>query len=1183
MTGEDGDGELHPLAPFFMTGRFADALVRLKSSSFQTAPCPVHRVILASKSPVFEDLFEHAPESYEKGEIGEDKQIKDTTQAKKPSKTLGIWTVALPDDFSLRLVLEWCYFSSISKVSLTATNCWKVRMAAQQFAIGGLIYHVDLWVSRHLLDGTVGDQMSEEEWCKVLAGALKSRSPDDILRGVVDRACSLCASSVHDMNAGMASHWEYTKYRFLRRVITKKHLELTPEEVKRLFSVSVTFTQFDIPQLAEAHEDVALPRDIIADALMRSLISRSSQGYPYRPALMIDGKPISPTRSAPLSPRDSDTSTIRGMPIVQRAQTSGNISTASASPARSFTRAVTSADLNSSSTSPVRGYATTPRLFAPSKTPSASASPVRGHHIQTFPRQGIHSEQLLHGDTPISTVLANIRHRSLERIPTAYRLSPNGAAPVVSAPVAVSPTQNDIPNPNQLERKLDEFPDVNDDVSDDSPYNHEDVSMYEMAPEEFPEADEPAAVEEKPEPAPIASLSAPSHNDKPQSQARHSPPMSRYEENPLAIETRSPPADRFFDRDFSMTHMHEDDEEDRPDSPDAEDRALYETKDVKLKRGLSILEEGPSFSDIGPLLALREMKNQVRALMDEKPKQPERSCSKGVVVPQPDAPIVVSQVVPTIPPLEFQPQRDTVTKQEHSVHPPQAVYQVEGRKQEALGGLSHRPSTPNLLEQVRRKLESVAAVERIQQQSRVGCNAVGEGPARDGATEERGKETSDSPSNRENVHTGERRDLNGVGSSKAPVPSVTGAMTTTKNGTEQRPARLLNKQISFAEFPDIINASPSLGEDSSGALSSEEDSNDVSAEQTGRAPAPLPQVNGIHPLTINANPNGSSSEAPTMTPNPTPITPTNHSLGNLPISPPTANATDYFQAVTPAQLLGIPELDRVSQYRSEPDLNSALLQYQQQQQQHQRPQDPHQQHPYALTAPPPNGYRRSSIDPLRAPPRGGATGTWTRGPRPVSSVSLGTFPKQQAPLPPQPQHPPTSNRATTQSARDSYEGYARKTKRATERASPPTYDVYDYHFTPHNHHSDDDDGGDHHHHDDADEERDGGLPTRLDDSRDFGFLDLPPAADTPPHDYIGTGTFTSVHGAPAAPGGKGNTTTTATGTMNGTLSSVSQFTNGTLGKGTFRMLGFQAAGSVAKFAKAGARKRKGIVDLFKGA
>ncbi|KND02773.1 uncharacterized protein SPPG_01854 [Spizellomyces punctatus DAOM BR117] len=275
----------HRFAPFFMTGRLADALLRVdKNDAEDTDPfhIPVHRIILASSSPVFDALFESQPLSYEEHWSGRCQS--------SSSAPVGVWPLKVPNELSLRLVLEWCYFSTLSEGSLTPLNFWAVRDVANRLTIEGLVRYVDKWAAEELANGHLSHALTENDWANIIVECVRTGIEDQLLETLVVAAVTM---SVDDSKkaATSKSAWEVAKYRYLRSIVTRKDVTLTAEEIKRLFTSTVTFTKFGISELVEAHADPALPREIIAEALMQTLIQKSQLNAPSSVAPE-SGKPM---------------------------------------------------------------------------------------------------------------------------------------------------------------------------------------------------------------------------------------------------------------------------------------------------------------------------------------------------------------------------------------------------------------------------------------------------------------------------------------------------------------------------------------------------------------------------------------------------------------------------------------------------------------------------------------------------------------------------------------------------------------------------------------------------------------------------------------------------------------------------------------------------------------------------
>ncbi|KAJ3147871.1 hypothetical protein HDU86_007867 [Geranomyces michiganensis] len=386
----------HPYDRFFLTGLFADALVSLDTATATTAAAgtlavshaacasaaPVHRVVLAAHSPVLCQLLTTPPARHETYILGDCQS----------SVVLGVWEIPANDHVALRLVLEWCYFASLSDKALTPLNCWALRETAKELQIDALVRHVDEWIATDLL---VADTDFHEDWALALKGALRSNVTDDLLARIVHAAASKSPTEDSTYMDGTDSSWEYQKYRYLRRTILRDDLGLEPHEIRRAFAVGVAFTSFKVPQLVEAHADKDLPRDIIAEALMRSLVLRSNDHDSQETQHRNDQKQQSSTYYTPIRSPES------------RSTHEGVTSLSPRPPPPPTRMSKLSADY--------------PVPFEPSPAASAASLSRQGIQDTTSPSR----PRQLYDDTPMSTVLARLRASSLDE-----RMSP---APRVSA------------------------------------------------------------------------------------------------------------------------------------------------------------------------------------------------------------------------------------------------------------------------------------------------------------------------------------------------------------------------------------------------------------------------------------------------------------------------------------------------------------------------------------------------------------------------------------------------------------------------------------------------------------------------------------------------------------------------------------------------------------------------------
>ncbi|KAJ3171571.1 hypothetical protein HDU88_007651 [Geranomyces variabilis] len=392
----------HPYDKFFLTGLYADAFVSLDTtataatgtatasaltciSTVAAASAPVHRIVLAAHSPVLCQLLTSPPARHETHTL-------DDCQS---SVVLGVWLITASDHASLRLVLEWCYFATLSENALTPLNCWALRETAKQLQIDPLVRHVDGWIATDLL---TADTDFGEDWALALKGALRSDVSDDLLARIVNAAAS---KSPTDQDSGYFSqpdnsNWEYQKYRYLRRTILRDDLGLDPHEIRRAFAVGVAFTKFNVPQLVEAHADEDLPRDIIAEALMRSLILRSNGN---------DSQEQQQNKGEQAQPPSAYYSPIRSPQ--QRSMRDGMTSPS------------------------IRPPPPPPRLSRPSTDHPIPLEPSPAASATSLSRQGTQDTirpfqpRQLYDDPPMSTVLAQLRASSLDgRMSPAPRVIP---------------------------------------------------------------------------------------------------------------------------------------------------------------------------------------------------------------------------------------------------------------------------------------------------------------------------------------------------------------------------------------------------------------------------------------------------------------------------------------------------------------------------------------------------------------------------------------------------------------------------------------------------------------------------------------------------------------------------------------------------------------------------------------
>ncbi|KAI9098108.1 hypothetical protein DFS34DRAFT_593594 [Phlyctochytrium arcticum] len=368
----------HPFAPFFMTGRFVDALLevthptgkyadtlciagsgwgppaemeRRESNESQVtivfesddeeetgdtaaerrrqmrdkgaiSLVPVHRIVLAAKSRVLEQLLEEkaagrevwppAPTAVlltrgqnlaESPSTSDGDSSRSSSSASSPAPSLPIPTrkrVPVPRAgtsiavyrlnattpcSALRLLLEWCYFSSLTSASLDAYSCWPLRHLAKTLQVTDLLDYVENWIWDRLDEGKLGTTYTDEEWGHVVIGLVREMEiggqGEERVRKVVDAAVAASAQLAKDAASSSddtmgSSERQVATYRYLRKLVADSATPFPPDLLAKMFGPFVDFTQFGMEELCEAHADPLLPRDVLAGALMRVLVRMKS-------------------------------------------------------------------------------------------------------------------------------------------------------------------------------------------------------------------------------------------------------------------------------------------------------------------------------------------------------------------------------------------------------------------------------------------------------------------------------------------------------------------------------------------------------------------------------------------------------------------------------------------------------------------------------------------------------------------------------------------------------------------------------------------------------------------------------------------------------------------------------------------------------------------------------------------
>ncbi|KAI8620804.1 hypothetical protein BC830DRAFT_422674 [Chytriomyces sp. MP71] len=205
----------HPFAAYFVTGRFADAVLSVRqekdaddgdacAASVEVERVPVHRIVLAAQSSVLDALFascaslpsapcaakreptfsqpqkqDHAegeqPSTFESASIPavptlstapefqhiQLKPLPDSVLTPSHSYALSLPVVPLllpnaTNSQALRAVLEWAYFGRLSHASLSLGSIFELLRLAEILRVDALYVHARGWLE-HLLRGSFSD------------------------------------------------------------------------------------------------------------------------------------------------------------------------------------------------------------------------------------------------------------------------------------------------------------------------------------------------------------------------------------------------------------------------------------------------------------------------------------------------------------------------------------------------------------------------------------------------------------------------------------------------------------------------------------------------------------------------------------------------------------------------------------------------------------------------------------------------------------------------------------------------------------------------------------------------------------------------------------------------------------------------------------------------------------------
>ncbi|KAJ3242003.1 hypothetical protein HDU81_008875 [Chytriomyces hyalinus] len=311
---------LHLFAAYFVTGRYADAMLEVDGGEDSRSECvPVHRVILSAQSPVFDELFEATGSSShpasdvmdERNDINgvssvsslngvsvgdNDSGLNGTSKltTAKQENNLPVFRVSLPPPcsaLSLRGVLEWLYFGSLSHASLSLRTVFQLLQLASYLRVPSLVMHLRAWIDSSvsndkLLTGPHASVSAYSsfnrdypQWAGAIVAAVRADMDTVLLRRILHSAASdLRKSGDSDLSASLS----FVIYSFVCRVSLQWRNTfddpLLPDHLLTLFNL-IEYDQFSVNELEVLKEDVThdrVPKQIAFKAFMLAVKKREA-------------------------------------------------------------------------------------------------------------------------------------------------------------------------------------------------------------------------------------------------------------------------------------------------------------------------------------------------------------------------------------------------------------------------------------------------------------------------------------------------------------------------------------------------------------------------------------------------------------------------------------------------------------------------------------------------------------------------------------------------------------------------------------------------------------------------------------------------------------------------------------------------------------------------------------------
>ncbi|KAJ3248593.1 hypothetical protein HDU78_011446 [Chytriomyces hyalinus] len=311
---------LHLFAAYFVTGRYADAMLEVDGGEdARSEYVPVHRVILSAQSTVFDELFEAtgsrslcSSDGMDRGNgingVGSVSCVDgvsvvdggggvngdNTLTTAKQQIKLPVFRVSLPrpcNALSLRGVLEWLYFGSLSHASLSLRSVFQLLQLASYLRVPSLVMHLRAWVesavssdkleTRSLasISGNPSFNRDYPQWAAAIVAAVRADMDTALLRRILHSAASDLRNST-DLDP--ASSVSFVIYSFVCRVSLQWRNSfddpLLPEQLLTLFNL-IEYDQFSVTELEVLKEDVThdrVPKQIAFKAFMLAVKKREA-------------------------------------------------------------------------------------------------------------------------------------------------------------------------------------------------------------------------------------------------------------------------------------------------------------------------------------------------------------------------------------------------------------------------------------------------------------------------------------------------------------------------------------------------------------------------------------------------------------------------------------------------------------------------------------------------------------------------------------------------------------------------------------------------------------------------------------------------------------------------------------------------------------------------------------------